>query len=303
MYLDQGRIKNFVSRMTPAFESTIEAGMKELLERKHLYQHLDLQWPSFAEILKQIKDHQGPIDDWKQAFKITRDVDWIFHERTESLDRARDSSAQNLQVSIHAYLPTIKIYCDICENVEAHNPVGVTDIFSNFEQYESERPSQLFLMIYWCQGCKNQKIVFLVRRDRIKVSINGRTPIETVIVPSSFPREFRKYISGAVVAFQSGQVLSANFMLRTLIEQYVRSKSKNPNSDDLSPLWEEYQASLYPVVRDEMPSLRAIYERLSVDIHSASGSSDEYEMSRSELKSHFDGKRLFDKVKGRKDPK
>jgi len=69
-----------------------------------------------------------------------------------------------------------------------------------------------------CQSCKSFLEVFLISYKNKKLTICGRSPIEYIEVPKSIPKNAQQYYSDALLAYQSGQHLAGNFMLRVLIE-------------------------------------------------------------------------------------
>ena len=102
-----------------------------------------------------------------------------------------------------------------------------------------------------------------------------------------------KFYSDAVVAFQSGQVLAANFLLRVLIEQWVlQIIPQNTGSADKN--LDEYVAALPQDFRDRFPVLRETYSKLSADIHNATGSPERFEESQKDLLTHFEARKLFE---------
>jgi len=126
--------------------------------------------------------------------------------------------------------------------------------------------------------------------------------MEHVQVPEYIPRAVRKHYSNATVAFQSGQVLAAVCLLRVLIEQHAREKV--PGSEGLKPdeVLDKYKKQLNQPnsgFNDKFPSLGDVYGRLSAAIHSASDDPDIFESSRDKVDLHFDGLRIFEKIKGK----
>jgi hypothetical protein len=52
--------------------------------------------------------------------------------------------------------------------------------------------------------------------------LSGRAPIEHVLVPNVIPKNAAGFFKDALIAYQSGQTLAALFLLRTLIEQWLK---------------------------------------------------------------------------------
>jgi hypothetical protein len=145
---------------------------------------------------------------------------------------------------------------------------------------------------YTCQSCKQTPEVFLVRRRGVKLTNEGRSPIEHVEVPAFIPKPVRRFFSGAVVAHQSGQTLAALFLLRTVIEQWARAATESVKVQ-ADQVLDDYMLTLPEDFRARFPSLRALYGELSVDMHAATGSSGLFSRAVTEICEHFDARRLF----------
>jgi hypothetical protein len=151
---------------------------------------------------------------------------------------------------------------------------------------------QVFVFSFLCQSCKNIPEVLLVRREGFKLTNSGRSPIEHVDVPPDIPNSMKRFYRGAVVAHQSGQTLAGIFLLRTLIEQWARSKAP-PGQLLADAVLDAYMAPLPENFKSQFPSLRKLYEDLSVDIHIAKGDPTLYEETRAEIVRHFEARRIF----------
>src|SRR5262249_40937305 len=138
---------------------------------------------------------------------------------------------------------------------------------------------------YLCQSCKSTPDAIMVRRQGEKLQLVGRAPMEHVEVPDVIPREITKYYSGAIIAFQSGQPLAANFMLRTTCEQWARKWADAADRADAA--LDKYMASLPDAFKQQFPSLKDIYSQLSADIHAATGSDAIFGAMTEKLVEHF----------------
>ena len=126
----------------------------------------------------------------------------------------------------------------------------------------------------------------------VKLTLSGRSPIEHVEQPRDIPKPIARFYSGAVVAHQSGQTLAGVFLFRVLIEQWAQSQASTSGLRADSAL-EEYMEGLPNDFKGRFPSFRALYERLSADIHSATGSADLFEEARQRIAEHFEARRVF----------
>lgn len=122
--------------------------------------------------------------------------------------------------------------------------------------------------------------------------------MEHVTVPAEIPKAIQKYYSGAIIAFQSGQTLAALFLMRTACEQVARQSAEPTDKADVAI--DKYMAALHANVREQFPSLRDIYGELSVDIHSAIGSTDLFERTVDKLGLHFRARQLYETPRPRK---
>jgi hypothetical protein len=96
----------------------------------------------------------------------------------------------------------------------------------------------------------------------------------------------------ALLAFNSDQVLPALFMLRTLIEQFLRSKVAGDfkRGEDLS---KAYKDTLPEGFKAQFPTLADSYESLSEALHSANADPDLFRIQLDKIDEHFDARRLY----------
>jgi hypothetical protein len=134
--------------------------------------------------------------------------------------------------------------------------------------------------------------VFLIRRVGDKLTLCGRAPMEVAPAPKVIPKTIRHFYCGAVVAYQSGQTLAAIFMLRTVIEQWARSQLQKPPEQG-DNLMDEYMGSLPKDFNDRFPSMRALYDDLSADMHGAVGSAELFVRAPEQIVEHFDARRIY----------
>jgi len=157
---------------------------------------------------------------------------------------------------------------------------------------------QIFVLQYECQNCKGEPVSFLVKRDGVRITLTGRSPIEKVNVPNFIPKNVRKYYRGSLVAFNSGANLPAMFMLRTMIEQHMRSTvkagSQRMTGEELAAA---YSDTLGAIFNSQFQSLRPVYLALSEAIHAALDDKPEiFEAEHANILRHFEAKEAVERL-------
>lgn len=292
-------------RMEPHFSLAVEQGFGEVLVGKHLYQNLRVRLPAFELVQEEMKRvlagvTSGGITDIGKTAQFVYDsislVEWSVNDPHRRTGLLVTSELEGVAVSLGFTPPSVKLYCGVCKRIEAYNFQFGQDLLEQFREPEAWAgpvSEQVFSLAYQCQSCKSVPEIFMVRRDKTKLTQSGRAPMEQIAIPSFLPKTERKLFSDAMIALNSGQVLAGNFLLRAFVEQYVRSMSVNPDSQDTSALFTEYGSCLPDDFKQRFPSLSSIYDALSVDIHKAAGSEDVFTRAMKDIIEHFDAKRLF----------
>lgn len=269
--------------------SRVSLAVKELLESKHLYQSVRLPDPDglASTSAKQVDPGaREAFGNVQVAWALGR---WSLSGPSDTSYLGRGGSVRPLP---GVQLPGIKIFCRVCERIEAFNPLSGHDCVPEGVRDNAPSPVvQLFAVSFLCQSCRSFPEFFLVRREGLKLTLSGRSPIEHVTVPRVIPKQIAKFFSGAVVAHQSGQTLAALFLLRTMIEQWVRSLGHEEGRIDAA--LESYCTALPIDFKTRFPSLTGTYGELSTAIHEAQPSVDLFDRTIHNLEVHFDARRLF----------
>ena len=198
--------------------------------------------------------------------------------------------------SIKIRLPTIQTRCPHCKGRWPFNPMAAD---RKLERGRKSTSDQWFFLSYECQSCKGEPVRFLIRRTKDKLTLCGRDPIETVEVPPVIPKALAERYSSSIVAYQSGQALAADFLLRVFVEQYWRSiaevatalkDKQRPSGDEIG---QAYKSTLPSDFKERFPSLCEVYSNLSEAIHSADDSPDIYPRACEMVIEHFDARRLY----------
>jgi hypothetical protein len=273
--------------------------LKNLLENKHLYQQVKINAP---EILKQ------QIDAEKQANLKTYLANWATKElpqmRFVLADRPlslvpRGASTPSLALTLVP--PNAGLFCGKCDRREAFAPICYSDAVNEInklnlhgsKQINLPGDFQLFFLVYQCQRCFSTPEGFLIRRTSWNLGLHGRSPIELIETPVQIPKLELNLYRDAVLAFNSGKVLAALFYLRTFIEQFARRVTGRKGRATGEEMLNDYYETLPSPTKDQMPSLREWYDRLSDALHSANPDSGLFEMAKTQIDKHFDIRRVF----------
>ncbi len=291
----------YFSRFSPLYSKAISNAIKELIENHHLYQNYEFVYPSKTDLVDALAytmagatsgydQFNDPVEEMRRS---APNYYWRICDRGNPLRNTPNSTSH----FFFEFEPaSIKVFCSNCDRQEPFNIIHGEDFTQKFERdYRDTSGSivQNFALAYECQSCRGFPEMFLIRRNADKLSVCGRSPIERLPVLKIIPKEVRKFYSDAHLAFNSGQVLAANFLLRTSVEQFLRVRTKLPESKDVSQLLDDYAASLDEDFKGRFPSLKNIYEVLSLDIHNAEGSEDVFLDADSSIREHFDARRVY----------
>ena len=283
-----------LSRLKPAVETSINANVKALIETKHLYQSFNVE-PLLAEISIHARSDQAAAVVKRELQDYVAgqwQVEPALLQGGPPVRRITDRPD-----APHVAVDTVKLFCRTCRRTEPYNLVYTTDLYQDMEKHgvrlNRDQVTQSLVIGYECQSCKQTPEIFVLLRRGLKVTLVGRSPMEQVQVPSVIPKTHAKFFSDAIVAYQSGQILPALFMLRTFIEQFARHAVAAASNLRADEVLDQYMGSIPDPVRAHFPSLRDVYSRLSAALHSASADGILYERSVKELEQHFDARRLY----------
>jgi len=274
----------------------ISDGLRTLLQTRHLYQSLDIALEAHPAVVTALRSISSSSLEAVKSYALAPIPEpWLLSTPRDPSMPAK-SSGRLLPDRVHILVPDIKAFCsDGCNRLEAFNVVSAAVSGpardAVFKQH-GVPARQVFVLTYECQSCKGTPETFLVSRVDLKLQLCGRAPIEHVEVPAFIPKSVRRYWAGSVVAFQSGQVLAALFLLRTLIEQFARQASGS-TATNADQVLEAYMRLLPADFKDRFPSLSAVYEQLSAAVHEAREDGTLYESARVNVWKHFDARRVF----------
>ena len=272
--------EQFVESRRKEFQRNVTTAIRTLIEDKHLYQSVTVP-PTHSYVVT--KADKTEVTEQLPSVAQAMNAKWVM----EAVHPGADP--------VHLLAPDVKVYCVRCRRIEAYNSVFVIEIFAKIRNrdFEGVQTEQAFLLAYQCQACKRTPELFLIRRRGLKLTNEGRSPIEHVDVPSFIPDSVQRFFGGAIVAHQSGQTLAGVFLLRTVLEQWARAASGS-TKEQADQVMDDYMATLPDDFKKRFPSMRALYGDLSVDIHNATGSAELFEKARAQVIQHFDVRRMFE---------
>lgn len=270
------------------------ACLKQLLEEKHLYQHLSLgDSPEFNALL----EHKFFLVGEKEIF--TQLVGSFLSQRFTLAEKQLSVSGLPVPCFI---VGNVKLFCSTCAQREAFRPVCFFDITNQLASEQKSKDNfkisfdqyfQLFHIVYQCQVCEGIPNVFLFKRNGLTLTIEGRSPIEHIELPTFIPKKEKKWLSDAVVAYQSGKVLAGIFYLRTFIEQFARRITGTQNERKTGDeIMDAYAQTIKEDIRGSFPSLKEWYDKLSEAAHTANEDDKLFEQANADIERHFDFRRL-----------
>jgi len=206
------------------FSDAIAAGIKELIEHKHLYQSIIVTFPPFDVVYQNVAlipfltgINKHTLKECQLIYDSANEFQWHVESPVESrrAEYHTDNVPKRTIAIIDFIPPTIKTLCSICESIQPYNFTHGIDFSKDFREinnHENPIDVQIFMLAYQCQACKSLPEVFMIRREKMKLIQSGRTPMEQVEIPKFIPKAQRKYFSDAIFAFNSGQTLAGKFL-------------------------------------------------------------------------------------------
>ena len=282
-----------IEALATSLNSATAVALKNLLETKHLYQRVAI--PA-EEAVRQVRDRFHPELN-KSA--LPKEPMLFLAAQLRSPIKESDLAAASSTSSALMILKAIKIFCSRCEGREAFHPIFAADVGKTVPQHTPSAPMfQLFALSYQCQNCFGPSVGFLVRRDGFNLILEGRSPLEQIVVPAYIPKKEERFYRDAVIAMHAGKTLAALFYLRTFIEQFARRQTHSRGRLTGDDLMNAYIETLPKEHRDYMPSLGDWYGKLSEALHEAREDDELFELGNIEILRHFDIRRVFKMPEG-----
>lgn len=319
---------NYASNLDDVISRKISSALQELLETKHLYQSVEIFEKDFDEAVGHIvggfkrelfrgepgnqdaaailKRRTEKISEQRSALLYS---DWYFYTGANPPPGANPIGSVVLPPIL---LPSVRVSCGSkqCKgSIQPHNSgfVGWRYGVLSFDLQQDGSVIQIFSFPFQCQNCKEEPLVFLVKRDRLKLTLVGRSQFPEVLVPDSIPKEQRKFFRNAVITNQANFTLAAAMYLRTLVEQHFYQvipkeeieaikKRGSPRGDELADLYSKTLPKEFP---SNFPSLKKAYDDLSEVLHRGKEddeASKKFFSVKTDIEKHFDALRVFNSI-------
>lgn len=290
---------------------TIQDKLKKLLETKHLYQSVSFSRDEMEKIIRTESNIQ------KVNLEVTSVLNghWtifnplqidnvynIFSDSSLAPNTRRIESKQHQRnIPLELRIVGIRAYCGICKELVPMNLMQAAELLSSIHTYSltpdrQKKDQSVYTFSFQCQNCRDGMEVFMVARKGGKLTLVGRTPMEQIQIIDAIPKKQMGYYSSAIIAFNSGQVLPALFMLRTFIEQFVRaevSEEHQESENNMEQLFDQYKAKCLDGFNERHPPLYVVYGKLSAAMHTANASERLFGKCRDDIETHFKGRQHY----------
>lgn len=233
--------------------------------------------------------------EMKESERAILDNYWQFSTDTW-IQRLINSNETLSDSGTNFTLPTISVPCSQCDAIlPPHNSgfIGqeqeIQTVSWLIQKNGQTTICQTFVFPYHCQSCKKEPLIFLVHRTGTKLMIVGRNHFEKIQIPRTIPQQESKYFSDAVAAYNTGNILAGLFLLRTVVEQYMRRilmVTEKKTGDELADAYASFLDDEFP--KQRYPSLKVVYSELSVPLHAANNDADQFVKSREDIEHHFE---------------
>jgi ribosomal protein L44E len=290
------------ARTITAVDALASKQLRALLETKHLYQRVSFD-PENE--IKRIKGWLGTTENrgfWLFLLDLAKSPCTV-----EPRAHGVDSQTYIAGAIEPSYLEpgNVKLYCPACKEAEMfaqvdHQDLRLGNVRADYPDSHLGAPPppveqvQKFSLGYQCQRCHGETHLFLVKRQGWFLTLEGRSPMEKVVLPKYVPKPEAEFFRDAMIAMHGGKTLAALFYLRTFLEQFARRQT---GAGDLKvtgdTLMEDYSSSLEAAQRDMMPSLKEWYGKLSAALHSATSDEALFEEARAAIEKHLEIRKVF----------
>jgi hypothetical protein len=180
----------------------IAEALQKLLTEKHLYQSVQLAFD--LDLLRKVSidstsdtPRRFAADEQERYLKALWMPCWS----------DRDSGVAEGAGYMRFSPPRIKIFCDHCDTIYpfiSTFPEGSGSV-TVISTLGFATDQQVFFLPYHCQWCTGEgvPVIFLLTRNALKLTLSGRSRMETVAVPKYLPKTTRHFYEKARIAYNS----------------------------------------------------------------------------------------------------
>jgi hypothetical protein len=270
--------------------------LKALLESSYLYQNKRID---LADIVK-LADKACPENQLRDEFEHRP---WIpysqnrgFTTQEQQVLKVGGAGVDPLgtpprQMRLHFIIPTIDTHCYKCKAKTLHDSIPHIDCdpyHLNPKAIEEPLGFRTFLFNMQCQRCKCPPITFMIRREKLKLQLCGRSQPYFPEPPQELPANLRDIFNAGVAAAGCDDLPAAFYHLRTLMEHHMKLELGLPLDQPMTgdELCAAYNKSLDPVVAGRC-SLTGPFETCSKNLHGRMGTHEVFEKVKTLIVDHF----------------
>lgn len=188
-------------------------------------------------------------------------------------------------------IPTVRTWCAACKSHELHDSIPHVEFSPyhlNHHEIRDVLGNQKFLFNYRCHRCRGELLTFMVRREKVKLQLCGRSRPYFPEIPAEIPKALHPIYADAVAAAACNDLPAAFYHTRTMLEHHMKAVCGIRMEEQLvgSDLCERYNGKVDRVVA-ERAALTREFERCSEYLHNRSGVLTDFEEIRQKVFAHF----------------
>lgn len=318
--------RNESPALESAASSAIEGAFRDLIERRHLYQKISLNFAGVDIAIKKAVEKAalraaeptiggGPGSPQPTPATLQRlqelhaEIEarpWDLKTRHLSDDpmdaamqRHAGSGTQPIgtppdQMNIVFYLPAVQLKCPgRCKGVSTFTALGCSDrmIFGGpYPRIVNGKIEQIFTPVYRCELCRETIYTILVRRSGGRIHLCGFAPRREPLVTKAVPELLIPILYDAEQSIAEGDINAGMYHLRTMLEHYLKNKLSVPSERQIrgDDLVRQHYETLVPEIGSVLPPLLPAWEKLSHWLHTRTGEVTDYEAQRDAICKHIE---------------
>lgn len=273
----------------------IQHTLKDLLEGGHLYRNKTVALTSILNLA----NAQFPAADLEDEFTHRP---WIPYSHNRGFTAGEEQILKNARGTdhlntparerrLHFVIPTLSTWCATCKSHELHDSIPHIEsspYHLNPHEIRDVVGTQKFIFNYRCHRCRGELLTFMVRREKLKVQLCGRSRPYFPDIPSDLPKALQPIYADAIGAAMCGDLSGAFYHVRTMLEHHMKATCGIRMDEQLagSDLCERYNRQIDSAVT-QRASLSREFSRCSEYLHNRTGTLDDFEEIRKRVLAHF----------------